>query len=440
MTTLNRLGRIPAGVADSGASSLAAFIAGLVAIHTLDIAELGMYAIFFSAFLAGTYIPRHLVFMPVEMASVKLDPSSRRTLVAKSIPIGLLPALLGSAVIGLAVLATARRAESALLTQLAVTSAIATFVSPIQDHVRRLLHLSDRSWSAVMVSVTQLVIVALAAIAAMAPDHVIDIAPGWLPFGSLVVANLVSLAMGVIASLYPRTRAAVIDFSYRSLSRPGRWLLLSGLTTKGTLLVATALIGHFAGNEALGFAEAARQVAQPVMVLGIGLADGLSPRLMGAGHHRDRRAGIESERHFSLVFWGLGLVYLLVVSFDWVGNPMARLIPQAYGVTGLVLISVLANLIVSALYPYRLELMGGRAERSMARVDVYSAIGPILVGLFSAPLLAFARPLGLIANGAIQGVGYRRATRRMYESGTEPTAAEVVAPPDPSLPVESQGS
>jgi hypothetical protein len=319
-----------------------------------------------------------------------------------------------------------------------VTSAIATFVSPIQDHVRRLLHLSDRSWYAAMVSVTQLVIVGVVALAVMAPDQVIEIAPGWLPFGCLVVANLVSLAVGVIFSIYPGTAVGVIDFSYRSLGGPGKWLLLSGMTTKGTLLLATALIGHFAGNEALGYAEAARQVAQPVMVLGIGLADGMSSRLMEAGHHGDRGVGIESERHFSLFLWGLGLVYLLVVSFDWVGNPMARLIPQAYGVTGLVLISVVANLVACALYPYQVQLVGGRAERSMARVDVSSAVAPILVGVFSAPLHAFARPLGLIANAAIQTVGYRRLTQKMYHPAPERIPVEALAPPDATFDLDSQ--
>jgi O-antigen/teichoic acid export membrane protein len=280
------------------------------------------------------------------------------------------------------------------------------------------------------------VIISLVALASIAPGHVFDIAPGWIPFGALLVANVVSLAVGVIMSIYPKALANDLDLSYGSLSRPGRWLLLSGLANKGSLLVATALIGHFAGNEALGYAEAARQVAQPVMVLGMGLADVFSPRMMESAHRKDGTGAAEPRRQYFQVFWALGLAYLLIASFDWVGNPMAWLIPDAYTIGGLVAVSILANLIVSAVYPYRLELMGGRSERAMALVDVWAGLAPILVGLTSALLGAFARPFGLMVNGGVQTAGYRRASRDMYQ--TSPQVAQPWNPYDPPLSAGSR--
>lgn len=409
---------------DSGSASLASFVAGLIAIWTLDPSGLGVYAVFFSAFLAGTYIPRHFVFVPVEMASVQFDREQRKTLVRRSIKVGLWPAVAGSLVIGIAVLASASFADPALLVQLSTTAAIATFLSPIQDHVRRLLHLSDRSWHAALVSVTQLAVVSAIALFALTPAHLLDIAPGWIPFGALVLANTMSLIVGfVLAAGRPRGGVARADLSISSLSKPGRWLLLSALATKGSLFLAAALIGNLAGAEALGYAEAARVVAQPVMVLGIGLADVMSPRMMEAGHRSDLRDGAVGERLFLKVFWALGIAYLLFAATDWAGNVMAHLIPTAYEVAWLAAVSIVANLIVSAVYPYRLELLGGGKERPLALVDVASAAAPLVIAALSGFLLAFARPLGVAGQGAVQMFGYFRTTREMYSSDLGPADA-----------------
>ena len=209
---------------------------------------------------------------------------------------------------------------------------------------------------------------------------------------------------------------APVDLSLTSLSKPGRWLILSALSTKGSLLLAAAIIGHLAGAEALGYAEAARVVAQPVMVLGIGLADVLSPRMMEAGHRRDSPDGLAARRLFLGIFWGVGLIYLGYAAVDWTGNLMSRLVPTAYEVGGLVAVSILANLIVSAVYPYRLELLGGGKERPLAVTDTWSAAAPLLMAFLSGFTLSFARPFGLAAQGAYQTFGYQRAARHMYDS------------------------
>ena len=406
--------RVPAGLFDSGTASLAAFLAGLIAIWSLDPAGLGLYAIFYSAFLAGTYATRHYVFIPIEMASIGLPRSQRTGVLRWSLRVGIGPALLGATAISLAAAASFSLGSPDLLMPLTITATLATFLSPFQDHVRRILHLSDRSWTSALISIVQLLLVGIQAVLLASPFKVAEVAPGWLPFGVLVTANLISLAVGVVASRPWSRSSLTLDLRLKALSKPGRWLLLSAFATKGSSFAAAILIASIAGAEVLGYAEAARVVAQPLMVLGIGLQDAMSPRFMEAGRTRDQGQARLAHRSFLRIFSAFGIVYLGIAAFDWAGNPMSYLVPQAYEVAGLVAVSIVANVVASAVYPYRLELYGGNRSRSLALVDVFSAIGQLLLALTASLTLSFARPLGRVAQGGIQFAGYRVERHQLF--------------------------
>ena len=414
MTGRRLRSRIPAGLVDSGGASLASFLAGLLAIWVLDTSELGVYAVFFSAFLAGSYVPRHLVLMPLEMAAIAHPRHHRGALVANGLRTGAGAALAGAMVIVLATGATWSLAATDVVVPLTVTAALATFLSPLQDHVRRMLHLADESWRAATTSLVQLGLVAALVALVMLPSTDLPLGHGWLPFGVLVVANAGSLGMGLVLALGGSRPTSPTGLTFGELSKPGRWLMVSAVSTKGTALLAASLIGHIAGAEVLGYAEAARVAAQPLMVLGIGLSDVMSPRLMESARDGDYHTARRAERVYLGLFWFLGAAFLAVASFDWAVNPMAHLVPNAYVIPGLTAASIAANLAVSAVYAHRLELLGGRRERSLARIDAASAVLPVVGAATAAVTLSFARPLGLAAQGAFQFLGYRHASRRMF--------------------------
>ena len=419
--------RVSAGLVDSTAASVASFLTGLLAIWTLSPNELGVYAVFMSAFLMTTYIPRQFVFIPVEMASLAMTRHQRGSVLRRSVRVGAGVSLLAALATGLAWPVSLSMAEPEFLAPMTATAMMATLLSPIQDHVRRLLHLAGRSWRAGLVSVTQLVVVTVQIGLVAGPTRVFEIDSAWLPFGALTFANLISLALGAVMSRSDAEVTGAGDLTLAALSRPGRWLVLSALSSKGSVFAASALIGLVAGTEALGHAEAARVVAQPLMVLGVGLQDVMSPRLMEAGARRDLGESLKAEQAFFRLFLLLGGGYLLVASTDWIGNPMSYLVPTAYEVPGLVAVSIVATVLVSSVYPHRLELLGGLRHRHLARVDTVAGLGTLLIALTAAVTLAFARPASVAVQGLVQMLGYREGARRVFADASNEDGAATMA-------------
>ena len=406
--------RVPAGLVDSGTASIASFLAALIATWTLDAAGLGVYAVFFSAYLFGSFLPRNLVLLPVEIAAVAHPPGKRGPMVARSVRIGLGPSFVGVAAIGIAALASLRVAGSDLLVPMIVTAGITTFVAPLRDHVRRMLHLAGRSWHAAAASVAMLLTVVGAVVLVLIEAPLIVVIPAaWIPFGAFGLANIVSLAVAFVLAVRGH-EAPEEDLTLRGLARTGGWLTVSGLSARAAVFAASALITNLVGAEVMGFAEAARLAAQPLMVLGFGLDDVLSPQAMEAGLRRDPDVARPSVRLYFGLVSVISLVYLVVASFDWPLNPMAYLVPLAYAVPGLAAVSVLAVVADIITYPYRAQLMGGRQERALARMDVVTSAAPIVLA-FTAPITAsFARALGSMAQGVLQFLWYRGPLGRMY--------------------------
>ncbi len=183
----------------------------------------------------------------------------------------------------LMVLATGEYGQ--LVLPLALTSFVVFVVSPIQDHLRRLFHLDQAAWQAARVSTAQ----AVTSVVAVAVLHIVLGDPAWTAFGGLAVANVLSTAYTLIGARRA-TRTVAVDeqvaarfldaISVRLLTRMGWWLGTAGALSTGANLLVVGLISAVAGEAALGHAEAARTLAQPIVVVSMGLRSVYGPMVV----------------------------------------------------------------------------------------------------------------------------------------------------------------
>lgn len=400
---------LPAGLVDAGCNSLTTLVMGVFAARALETDALGTYALFFSAYVLALVAPMQLVLVPAEFSTMSVAAPDRLGLLRQTRRLGL-PVATGTAALATLAACVAAVAPAGLLLPLALTTAAAAVAAPLQDHLRRVLHLAELSWHAALVSVVQLgSMLALLAIAAVAGVPV-----AWLPFGVLAVANLVSGAAGVLAVRDAVRRAAVPRYGFRELLHSGRWLMLVEVATAGGAFLSAALVTRLAGAVALGHAEAARIVAQPLMVMAQGLNAVLGPRLVRAGATRDRAMAARFTKPFVALISMAGLLYGLVTVGNWPGNPIGALIPQAYEVPWLVAASVLAMTLFVLPFPQRGELVGAHAEARIFRIAMVAALAQSAVALSAITIGAFARPLSLALFGAVLLAGYQVEQRRLY--------------------------
>ena len=126
----------------------------------------------------------------------------------------------------------------------------------------------------------------------------------------------------------------------------------------------------------------------------------------------------------AMAIFGAG--YAAVAGWDWVGNPMAYLVPSAYAVSGLAAFTILANLVTTAAFLQGDELAGAGRVRILAGISWLSGILGLLASLTASVTEAFARPLaGLVA--AVTRYGAQtRALKSAYviEPDGEPAVRE----------------
>ena len=189
--------KLPAGMVDTALASLATFAIGITAANLLEPRDLGVYAVFFTAFMFGTVLPRNLIFTPSEVTAVARPTAERMKLLTQSVRLGLILALIGASAVFIAAAITTSLTDPEVLTALIITTGIATVLSPIQDHIRKMFHIADHSWLAAMVSTVQ-VVVAGATVGVMI---LADIPAPWIPFGALAVANAASLSVAWVLAL-----------------------------------------------------------------------------------------------------------------------------------------------------------------------------------------------------------------------------------------------
>ena len=318
---------LPAGLLDAGSAALATFASGVYAANYYDreSGELGVFALFFAIFLVAAIVPFKFAFLPGEVRLLSLPKAQQLGGFRLTLPAGVPVALAGSLVVLLALI-PAGDAGSSLLIPLAVTTVIAAFLSPIQDHVRRVMHQAGRSWLAATTSIVQLTV----ALAAIGVAIAADIDRSWVPFGALVVANTVSTTVGLALALRNSRPARGERYRLRSLGVSGRWLTGFGLLPVGATFVAASIVALIAGKDILGSAEAARVAGRPVLVFVAGVAAVMNPPSLIAGRDRNRAEGARLSGIASKVMLVFGAAMFLWMGFDWVGNPMVWLVEEAY--------------------------------------------------------------------------------------------------------------
>ena len=145
---------LSAGMVDAGFASLATFSIGVYAARELSASALGVYAFLFAAFIMTAVIPEQLVFRPLEIQALEFERVRRLWLLKSSVRMALGPCLVAAIALGAATLLAPKSGSEPLLGMMA-SVAVLTILSPIQDHIRRTLHLSGVSWRAASVSMCQ---------------------------------------------------------------------------------------------------------------------------------------------------------------------------------------------------------------------------------------------------------------------------------------------
>jgi len=409
--------RLPAGIVDAGFASLATFAVGLSAVTLLGDADRGVYAVFFSAFMLGTVLPRNLILTPVEVEAVAVPVVSRLALLPRSLVLGLGPALLGALAVAFAVAVTTQYTTADVVIALAVTTAVTTVLSPLQDHVRKMFHIATLSWRAAAVSIVQFVSV----VGTIAMMMALDVAVAWIPFGALAIANAVSLAVSRLI-VHLTVSGSVLDrLNFRELASRGKWLVVQASASAVTGFAVAAIIASLASPDALGYAESARVVAQPILVLAAGLTAVLAPRSMKAGMDRDARTARNTNNVYLAIIGLAGIGYISIAGWDWLLNPMSYIVPSAYVVPGLVVVTIAANVVVSGLFLQVNELLGAHKETALARIAWSVSPLMLLGGLTAGTTGAFARPIGSIAQAGGRFLMQAYALRGVYRSDLDGT-------------------
>jgi O-antigen/teichoic acid export membrane protein len=409
---------LPAGLLDAGFASLARLAVGIYAARALTPSDLGAYALFFSAFVFALVVPMQFVLVPAELAALSAVHRERLALVRQSWRIGI-PTSAATAVVASVAAMLAAEASARVLWPLALTTTACATLTPLQEHVRRVLHMAGISWHAAMVSVVQVggVVAALALLAWTGAPA------AWRPFGALTIATALSLGAGLLLASRRQPLSTLPRYAVAALMRSGKWLLAIEAITAGATFLASVIVSRLDTPAALGYAEAARIVGQPMFVLAVGLSAVLNPRAMEAGAGRDRAAARHVARPYTALLAAVGLVYAALTVAPWWGNPLARLVPQAYVVAGLVPATVASFVLFGLPIIPRSELTGARRERVLPQVGLVAGVLQCAAALSAVWIGAFARPLGVALFAAVLLVGYAHHQRQVYGEG-DPRSAE----------------
>ncbi|MBL7491931.1 hypothetical protein I6A62_28420, partial [Frankia sp. AgW1.1] len=429
------LRRVPAGLVDSSLSSLGSFVMGLFAQYFLP-ELLGTYGLFYTAFIAVSVIPTGIVFSPVEYTSAGVAARRRRVqLLPQSLQLGMAPAVLAALLVPLVLIIPSHGQSVGSRVGFAVTAALVAVASPMQDHIRRMLHQAGMSWTAAATSLVQVIVITVGLVTA----KVAHVPPAWVPFGALAVANFTSGAFGLWKAK-PGHRAPML-LKLRSLFVSlGGWIVVGNVLSASGPFLNFALLTALASSAAVGNGEGARVLAQPVTVLVIGLLAVLNPEIMEAATNRSVRKLIK----ICLLFWGLVAVailgWALLVGFKWPFNPLPRFQKPAYAVHGLLPWTIITE---GAGYSVLVLITIANAAGRARAASVASLVAVVVSGLAVAVTAKHFGPFALIwgagatvvamyaVNGAVVLNEFRRPARPTADS---PPAVAEPARPAPAVP------
>jgi O-antigen/teichoic acid export membrane protein len=425
---------------DAGLGSAATFCMGFYAARSLEPIALGAYGLVFTAFVVATRFPSQLIFKPAEIATASLPEEARLGMLRRTLPLGVGPAFAASLAMVLWALLAPASVSPDVVTALSVTGMLTAFISPIQDHLRFMLHIGGASWGAAGMSGV-LVGIVLASLWLL-PGR--GVPTPWVPFGALAIGNVGSLLLGLWMLRGRAEAPSSASLSFGSLIRSGAWLLLIALLPTGAAFVCAALMLHLAGPAAMGYAEASRVLGQPPWVLSLGLSAVLGPRSIRAAQQGDLAKARSVSRLFAGLMLVVGLPYVALVGVPWSWNPLTRVVPNAYEVPYLLLLSVFGSLLIGMDWPYRSELIGAGRQSTLARLESVANLARTAIGATAGLIGAFAIPVGYVCLALVRSVGYRIALRSLYRGGARITPSETPRAPHSSagtiLPLEETGT
>ena len=427
--------RVPAGLLDSGMASIATFAVGVYAVRSFDSSELGAYALVFSAFLMAAVVPKSLVFVPARVRLLALPPQDRAAASVLTLPAGARVAMVASLLVALSLIGAGLADLVSFAVPLVVTAIVTAWLSPLQDHVRGLMHLARKSWSAAIVSTLQMTTVGLTLLL----SHRGGVDARWTVFGALAVANAVSL---IAAIALARSRKVEFDqepFTVRELIGSGKWFLSINLVTGLVDFLGKTLVTVLATAAVLGVAEGARVAARPLAVFLLGVSAVMIPGSLEAGHDGDSEKARRVWRLYALGSLVVTAVYGGLGGFDWSFNPMVSLVPTGYTVPGLVAAMIAATALKSLIFPLKGEMTGAGREREMAAIELVAGVMYLLSCFLVLIIGAFVIPLAIATQAVARWVGYRVVLPRHYRgditpvlSTNGPRTAEY-PPQDPSI-------
>lgn len=387
------------GTMDAGLSAVAGFVVAIYAARTLSVAEFGEYGLLFAAVVVARDIPQQLYFAPARIRLLELPASERLGAFTGTLVRGLPVALVSASFVPLAGFALASQVELRPLLSLGLSAAGVAVAGPLLDHQRASFHHSQRSSLAMLSSVVSLT----GSMVALLCASQLGIERELIPFGSIVVGATVALLFGAIARqlLKVERRSAP---SLRSVRTLGMQLVANQLLEHIGSFVAALAIGTIVSAEALGYAEGARVVGQPLLVLATGIQAVLQPRLLEAGRTRDRA----QIRYYSRVLWLVlvvfALPYMAIFGMDHALNPLARLTPVAYGLSGLPALYILHNVVSAGLRAPISVVLGMERAGILLRATALAMALSVASSVLTAPLIGGnARIVGPLLSLFVRG-------------------------------------
>lgn len=409
--------RVLPGLADAATGSLSTFLVGLYAARYLPVEEVGLFAVFFTAFVFIGVIPAELVLAPHELHSVKFATAERLRLLHHSVWRGVGTGLLAATFVIPFTVLTVQAPGASAIVPLALTAGVASSLSPVQDHIRRMAHLGGVSWVAASTSAVQLAAVAMGVVLL----HGSGINRLWIPFGTLAAANVISGVIGTAWCLRRALPTRLSRMSGRSLVDAGGWLLVAGMAPLLVGLLVNVGMSRVVGLRALGQAEAARLIAQPVLVLGLGLMGVMGPRFLETRRDGDNDRALRLRRQYLSTLGAIVPLYLAVVALPGWWNPLSWLIPAAYQLPGLAALQVGAFLIAASANALRYELTGSGLIRRFAFVETRAAAVRLGTTFAAAPIGAYAIPAGMLLGYSMSYLTGSAAIRRhAHRRGSRP--------------------
>jgi O-antigen/teichoic acid export membrane protein len=392
----------------------------------------GAYGLFYPAFIALAVIPQSAVYTPSELASLGVARRLRAWILPRSLRLGVVPGVLAALCVPAVLLVPSAHASVASRAGFAVTAALVVLVSPAQDHVRRMLHQSGRSWAAAATSLIQVLAVATALGAGLG----LHVPGAWVPFGALAVANILSGAFGVTRARPGHTPPVALHLGDLLRSSGGWMVAASVLSTSGSF-INMALLTGLVNATAVAHGEAARILAQPVTVLAVGLLAVLNPELMEGTRNRDVRGLVRTYGLFLALIAVAIAAWTTLIGFDWSFNPLPRFQPKAYAVRGLLPLTIITESAGYCVLPLlTMVYAAGRIKDAM-----FASLASVLVGASVTALTAPAYgPFALVWCGVGTVVtAYLAYLAILAREFRRPAPAQAGAATAPARPVDQAG-